>query len=201
MGRRQINRRRLRAREARPNKKFDHDEYDKSLMIILEHTATEYKRTAIDIPASQKSNLKTYLWLSSLLIAAELSIFKALLEKKVEIPFFQKSAGPWFYIFAIVSLGMSAVCFFLGVDSMRGRKPKYLPFGDPMSWADKAYADAEGENALVKTQTSVIGALSYAISESCAIVNILGIKLRIMSVTLLVSLVFFALAIVSYAWF
>ncbi len=165
----------------------NNDHIEKALKTVLDNVSAQYKLSVLEIPAYQMSTLKTYLWLSSVFIAAEISIFKALLDGTA--PGFIKvhwSVGC--YATAFVALLFSAATFFVGIDSLRGRKPAKFPFGAPKEWLEYVLHDKQSPMTLnIDVLKSAIELFDAAIASQSTTIQQLATKLQRMSRSLIVS--------------
>jgi len=181
------------------NKQFDHAVYEKNLVILADHAQKEYKLVTQEVPAYQRSVLKTYLWLSSLLVAAEVATFKALIGKTINVTWLQKDPSIFFYHISVASIFLGFAVFCFGIDTMRGRKPRVMPYGSFMDLADKAYKEASGEKSRATTLTTVIKSLNDSIITQKDEIHKVGIKLRFMSFGINFSIVLGVLAFIVFA--
>lgn len=186
-------------RSVSKNKQFDHAVYEKNLVILADHAQKEYKLVAQELPAYQRSVLKTYLWLSSLLVAAEVTTFKSLIGKAMNVTWLQKDPSIFFYHISAASilLGLAVFCF--GIDTMRGRKNRVMPYISFMTLADTAHKEASGVNESATTLTTVIQSLNDSIINQKNEIHKVGIKLRTMSFGINFSIVLGVLAFIVFA--
>ena len=102
--------------------------FNNDLNLLLDVARAEYKILLVDDRAHQAGLLKTYLWLSTVLIAAIVALGDAAIGSG-QILFFTGKCSWGFFLCWGASLVLALVVFGLGVDSLRGRK-NVLVFGD-----------------------------------------------------------------------
>lgn len=154
---------------------------------LAKNAFDEYKIISVDIPSRQAGYLKTYLWLASVLIAAELSFYSNILSQNFpRIDFLYRFPNLAFYIAAATSLGCAVIVFAFGVDTLRGRKQHSIALGDLMQVVELAKGSAiSNDNSYY---VPVIRAYNDAISHQATACHQIGVKLRRMSRLILLSL-------------
>jgi len=173
---------------------FNDAKYKAHLDMLIDKAYEEYKHVSRDIPKLQSRFLRTYLWLGSILVAFELNVFIKIIHRKETIWFLNGPIGGYFYFFASLSILSSFITFLIGLDSLRGKGHKILPFGDFMNLAQLAYESAFSENSR-SLEATILNALNDEISRQSALCSQLGQQLRNMSYLLLTSV---AMAITAF---
>lgn len=169
---------------------FHPDEYRASLDLILKAAQEDYKQVTFDRPNRQSTILKTYMWLSSLLFAAEWSVFSPIHSGQSSTLFFG-SVCPniLFTTLMLVTLGCSLAAFVLGVDTARGRISHRYPYED--SYTDQfreAYGTSSYEgNPTEALRLNMIAQLERGILHHRRELERVGRRLRAISILMLVS--------------
>lgn len=173
-------------------------EYDKMLDLILKAAQDEFKQVAYDLPNFQKVALRNYLWLSTVILAAECALFAHVVNPEQGFWMF-----PWdvtltgfFYWWASLALLCGVVVFVGGLDTMRGRGYSLCPVGRPYSeFMQMAYEEATGKRDQAEFRVNMINDLEVAINDYRTKASSVGLKLRKMSYALLLSLLFTVFAL------
>lgn len=175
---------------------FDHTKYREGLLFLAKMAYDEYRQVCLDIPKYQATLLRTYLWLSSLVVTLEAGFY--IKAGSGEISWAGKTCtiGDWFYFFAGISLVASLAAFALGVDTLRGRGIPTLPLGDFNVLANKAFEMASDASSS-KLYPTIIRALNVEISREAASISRKGKKLRAMSRLILISVFFSILSAIA----
>lgn len=178
---------------------FDFDRYYQLLGEILHAAQDEYRQFSLEWRNRQHSILKTYLWLAVTLAAAQFTLFSKVWGHD-EQPFpWILVPGPVFYIFAFLALGTSAVAFCLGVDTLRGKDIRLAydrAYEEMMNMArEESFISSNQAGMLEKT---MILCLENGLSHYRAQGTRTGKRLRILSRLLLLSLFFFAIALLPW---
>ena len=185
---------------------FLSEHYDKLLDHMLKMAQDEYKQITFDLPSYQKTVLRNYLWISTVVIAAEGTLFSAVVRGGW---FFD--ILPWppclyflFYLFYLVALACSVFVFVFGVNAMRGegKGEMYCLSSRPyMEFANMAYEEACGKRTRFECKVNMINDLQNAIYAHRETADKTGMKLRKMSYGLLFSLLFTVFALLSsFSW-
>lgn len=171
---------------------YHHDTHKDLLKMILSAAQDEYKIMALEWRNRQTLIIRTYLWISVVAIAAQISLFLPVWAEN------HKKMLPWelcptvaFFIFVLLALLCSFYVFVLGVDTLRGRDGIRLPYEHTYSrMCDHSYKEAtEVENSL-SLYLLLIKNLETAINHQKEQNVIAGLKLRRMSCFLLIALFF-----------
>lgn len=177
---------------------FSSAEYDKMLDLILKAAQDEYKQVAYDLPNFQKVGLRNYLWLSTVILAAECVLFARVVNPEQGFWLFpwEVTAGGFFYWWATLALLCGVVVFVGGLDTMRGRGFSLCPVGRPYGeFMQMAYEEALGKRDQAEFRVNMINDLELAINDYRTKANSVGLKLRKMSYALLLSLLFTVFAL------
>lgn len=186
---------------------FLSEHYDKLLDHMLKMAQDEYKQITFDLPSYQKTALRNYLWISTVVMAAEVTLFSSVLGGSWLFGIFPWRAYPscCFYLCCIAALGLSSTVFAFGVDVMRGegKGEIYCLSRRPyMEFANMAYEEACGKRTKFECKVNMINDLQDTIYAHRELANSMGLKLRKMSRGLLFSLLFTALALLSsFPWY
>lgn len=163
-------------------------EYRERLALIVQSAYEEYRVVTIDSPNRQHGMAKTYLWLSSLIIAFDLKVYVDFLQRVYQIQLLQHDPTPLFLAVAAVSVVTAVLAFGLAMFTTLGRGSVKMPLGDDiMKFAEKAKEDAE--KGSFRTYNSLIRSLDEAIAERIGYTKNCAILLRISAVSCLISLV------------
>ena len=179
----------------KPGAKPEHEQYLKYLEQLCKYAYDEYKHLSADLGRIQLDYIKNYLWVSSVLAAAEISFFLDLMSgvRYQSIVFFHKQLSPSFYFFSVFAVFLSICCFAIGIDTLRGRSSQIMPFGDFTKLAELAYDDMKSKyngsfySTLVRSLDDVVHGL---IAQR----NSVGLRLRFMCYMILSSLLFAVIA-------
>lgn len=160
------------------------ERYVKDLETVLDLAKNEFRTESLDVPNHQTGLLKTYLWLSTVLLAGEIGITNTLLEGKTVIPWIVAgAASPAFYVYAFIAISFAFAVFCLGIDGLRARVdvPAVKSF---TQLAD--FADTDGNNKCI-LQKQLIKFFNQSLTDQIAENNRIGLLLRKMSRLLLAS--------------
>lgn len=165
-------------------------EYRASLELILKAAQEDYKQVTFDRPNRQSTILKTYMWLSSLLFAAEWSFFSSVREGKApKLLLGSVCQNDLFFALVVMALGCAAIAFILGVDAARGRIAHRYPYED--SYTDQireAYnTSSYGENPNESLRINMIIQLERGIRHHRKEIERVGRRLRTISRLMLLS--------------
>jgi len=167
---------------------MENNGYKERLSLVIQSAYVEYKVLAVDIPHRQNGLVKTYLWLSSLILAFDLKVYSDLLQLRYAIYFFNKMPTALFYHIAGIALILSLIAFALATDSMRGRGVTKLPLGGDINlFTQWAHSDVNGGG--YKTYVSLIASINKAMTNEAKLVSKRGKILRITSLCCLFSIV------------
>lgn len=152
--------------------------------MLIKYAYDEYKNVTIDRQRIQFGYLRNYLWLATVLIGAQGTLFFKYFESNgATQPF-------WAFLVILISgtvaIFSSLAAFILGVDTLRGRKNTILPFGDFLQLGDMSHAMASTLNT-TQLRSCVLSRLNEAISVHVERAHGIGIKLRRMSVLIIMS--------------
>lgn len=176
---------------------FSHEKYEKMLDLVLKAAQEEFKQVTYDIPREQKMLIRNYQWISTVVLAAESSLFVHVVFKDRGFwPFpWELYPSSMFYLWVVLAVVMALSVFILGVDTLRGRGVTLCPTLRTYSELSQiAYEEAD-DNMQEKTlpgtlRTTMINDLEIAINNHRKIASSVGKKLRVMSWGLLLSLCF-----------
>lgn len=170
--------------------------FDADLSLLLDIARTEYKTLMVDDRAYQSGLLKTYLWLSTVMIAAIIALGDAAMGKG-QVLFITGHCGWFFAICWGSSLFFSLAVFGLGVDTLRGRK-NFLTFGNFKQLFENAEeaARAEDEHSF---RIDLLRFLEKTAAIQTAETSRTGLRLRKMSYMLLGSTLGGVLAVAAFA--
>lgn len=177
---------------------FDHAKYAADLDLIIKYGYEEYKRVAMEFQKVQLEFLKTYMWSISILAAAVFKLY-ADIKGHTGLVSYSGEPGPFVHGCFLFSLVLSAACFIVCVDAMRGRSRSALPFGDLMDLASLSH-EAAGAPGSTVTRTSILASLNQNIALEVRNRHSVGIKLRGLSVALTASLLVPALGLAVLLW-
>ena len=178
------------------DKAFDEEAYRKLLENVLKAAQEEYKQV-YSLPGEQRVILRNYQWLATVIVAAQGAMFGHIVTGQGFWPF------PWhtvptfmFYVWAVLAVVCSLAVFVLGLDTLRGRKETAFPYKrtymDLLTIAHDEVRTARGVGSLYAT---MVQDLQAAIDHQKEKARPTGPKLRKMSWTLLLSLLFTFLAL------
>lgn len=166
--------------------KFKKTDYRVSLDIILKAAQDEYKQITYDRHNAQHAILRNYLWLATLLISVEGAIFLNIIRGE-NLPWVMEP-GVFFIFFSTTSMLFSVAAFLLGIDTMRGRgltfRTQQIHYKDLIQMA---YDNAEVQTNDEKVRITMITHLENAISHHIEVCTKIGLKLRALSIFLLIS--------------
>lgn len=175
--------------------------YRNALDSIQKAAMDEFNGITYTLKNFQYSTIKTYLWISTVVFAAELAFYAdiasssgsnltAFIHLNVDI---QTNI---FKAFSVVSLLLSLGVFVLGVDTMRGRGATYRPCSSWEKLADMAFQDCD-ENYKSSHHIELIHGINVAIAHHLEASSKIGVKLRIMSWGILASVTFAILTLLT----
>lgn len=171
--------------------------FDADLNLLLDIARTEYKTLMVDDRSYQDGLLKTYLWLSTVMLAAIIAIGgSAIGEKKILF----LSPGNCDRLFLVLwggSLILSLAVFVLGIDTLRWRN-HVKTFGNFREIFDIAKRAAE-EGKKQDFKISLLRFLEETTTSQTAETSRRGLRLRKMSYMLLGSTLSGFLAVVAFA--
>lgn len=171
--------------------------YDKDIDLLIDIARTEYKILMVDDRAFQGNMLKTYLWLSTVLIASFIALAHMLFDKNVAFPFLHQGHPWWaFYSTGGLALFFSFIVFCMGINGLRGRNSKN--FGD----FKKLFLDmaaASSANDPLAFRTMLLRFLDNTVILQTEETNRTGLRLRKMSYLLLTSIFLGACSIILFA--
>ena len=178
------------------------ERYKKTLELLINSARDEYKQYTIDWRNRHSGLIKTYLWIAVTLIASELHIFSSIWNKKPS-SFLLWHIEPTFlfYFFAILALITSFFVFILGIDTLRGRGGITSQFTKKYSDFAIQHYEEVFENMPITLYSDMLVMIDIAIYEQRMQIKQTAYKLRIMSYTLLVSIIFSILATFPYNLF
>lgn len=180
------------------DEEFSFEEYEKLLEILLKAAQDEYRQIAYDLPGQQRTVLRNYQWLSTVILAAQCAMFASVVHHGQGFWLFPWSVypSPFFYICASAATLCCVSVFILGLDTLRGRG--FFPFPYQPTYKDLIIL-AHKEAHRVEPTGSLLGTmiknLDDAISLHREAAKPTGPKLRAMSWGLLLSLLFTAFAL------
>ena len=158
--------------------------YSTALDSVLRAALDDYNQITYTTKRFQHSTIKTYLWISTGVVAAELAFYADITSTKQLIAFIDLTVdmqGKVFKFFSCLSLILSLVVFLLGVDTMRGRGKDVGPTAFPWTKiGDIAFDDCD-EFYTDSCRITLIRDIQEAITHQIAEANSIGIKLRYMS--------------------
>ncbi|MDY0258478.1 MAG: hypothetical protein RBR41_02280 [Desulfovibrio sp.] len=158
--------------------------YSTTLDAVLRSALDDYNQTTYTIKRFQHSTIKSYLWIATVVFAAELAFFADIASTKQLIAFIDLTVdvqSKVFKFFSCLSLILSLVVFLLGVDTMRGRGKGVGPTVFPWTKiGDLAFDDCD-EFYTDSCRITLIRDIQEAITQHVAESNSIGVKLRCMS--------------------
>lgn len=167
----------------------------KTLEILLSYSYQEYKHLATDRQNIQLAYLKTYISLSSIIIGAIVSsivFFNFISDSVLICP---KSWPEFFsFIFISISFILAIVIFIAGVDLLRGRENRPIPFGNinsTLTWIKEQNTALISETALeIEFLETSLKIIAESLEKLIKITERIGIKLRIISLGLIGAMLF-----------
>lgn len=96
--------------------------YDRDLDVLLDIAKTEYQILSTHDEALQSGLVKTYLWISTVILATLLAVGHTMMQEKAFLFLFSGHCGPMFYALWGASLIFAGIVFVYGIDALRGRK-------------------------------------------------------------------------------
>lgn len=169
--------------------------FDADLSLLLDIARTEYKILFVDDRTYQGGLLKTYLWLSTVMIAAIIALGDAAMGKG-QILFIAGRCGWIFFICWGSSLALSLAVFGLGVDALRGRNG-FLTFGNFKQLFEIAEEAARAEDRH-SFRIDLLRFLEKTTAIQTAETSRTGLRLRKMSYMLLGSTLGGVLAVTAF---
>ncbi|MEG6504174.1 hypothetical protein [Nitratidesulfovibrio sp. 1201_IL3209] len=164
--------------------------YCASLESIVRSAMDDYNHTTYTLKSFQHSTIKTYLWISTVVFAAELAFYADVSGSNTLISFIGMEINIQSKIFkalSSLSLMLSMAVFILGVDTMRGRNSTSSPTSHGwLALSNMAYADCD-EDYRDNYRIALIQDISNAITSHLKESNSRGKKLRCMSWGILAS--------------
>lgn len=157
--------------------------YRECLNIIVKAAQEEYKQAMYDRPNRQSFILKTYIWLSTVIFAGEVSLFSAIVSpSKYAYFYIPKIQEEYlFYVCVVLSLVSSFIAFVLGIFAFLGRVKIKPPYRDHyIDVAKKAHNDVFC-GAHYTFQTVWLENLSSAINAQLDSCQEVGKRLRAIS--------------------
>lgn len=186
----------------KPDNLFKRDDYGKALENILRAAQEDYKQITYERRARQQFILRTYLWLSTLILGVQIPIFSHVKISSVgfKVVPWDIQITPFFYFWAAVAIFASLASFVLGVDTMRGRGETLVPYQPYKKLLDLAYKSASNtpENSSSDKEAwciEMIKSLTAAINNERLQASKVGKKLRGISYAILISVLFTMLAL------
>lgn len=177
---------------------FDFDRYANLLNTILEAVQEEHKQFSLDWRNRQFSILKTYLWLSITLIASQFAIFSKIWGGNSPLPW-NIIIGFHFYFFAFFTLGTSTTAFCLGIYFLKGKD-----FPLPYDRSYKQMIEMAREESFISSsnfgilEKTMITTLEESLIEHRHQGTTTGKRLRLLSIILITSTLFFAMALLPW---
>jgi len=165
------------------SKHHDLPRFRTKLELLLKNASEDHRYLSKDLPAYQANYLRTYLWLATVLIAFNASIYGKLLEGTSSIPFLQGHPTACFNFGAAVSLVLLLIVFWMGVDAMRGRRNVEFPFGNYVERYNEIWTETEDDNE--PTLGRVLATFQQEITHQSEVCSRVATKLRYMSRLLL----------------
>lgn len=164
---------------------FPKDVNEKDLDLLLDVARTEYKICLIDDSTFQANHTKTYLWISTVMLAAFVAIAQSVYTYGIGIMFFRSQPLVWSgWVF--MALGFfSALCvFIIGVDSLRGTGSAGMK--DFKSLFNQMPSPLDEEKKILFRLT-LLRFFDTAVNRQKEEINRIGLRLRKMSWLLLLS--------------
>lgn len=157
------------------------EKYREDIKYLASLAYDEYKMMMVDTKRYQANLLKTYLWLSSLILGLQLTTYAKLLfvlNNTYNINFIDVVA-------AAISIIPSLVAFIIGVDTLRGRTSPGRPLGDLGQLLKIAKMDKDSDNNL--THLATIQALNDYLLKEKKTIHFKGIRMRAMSYCIIIA--------------
>lgn len=170
--------------------------YQQQVDLLIHHASEDYRYLTRDLQSFQTGHLRAYLWLSTVLIAFNVSLYLRLLDTNNPIPILTGTPSVCFYVSAAVALLILLVVFLLGIDTMRGRSKVVPPFGNYDDRRKAFWKEKEGDNEATLSQ--VLVTFQKAIDTQKAECNRRAEKLQRMSYLLLTSAGFTILSVLFF---
>lgn len=171
--------------------------YDKDIDLLVDIARTEYKILMVDDRSFQGSMLKTYLWLSTVVIASFIAIDHTLYNKDIAFPFLDQGHPWWaFYLAECLAILLSFIVFCMGINGLRGRNSKI--FGKFKSlFIDMSEASMANDPILFRTK--LLKFLDDTVILQTEETNRTGLRLRKMSYLLLSSIFLEVCSVILFA--
>lgn len=133
----------IKKRSAHQTDELNVSRYRSNLELLIQQASADYNFLITDLRDFQSSYIRTYLWISTILIAFNTSLYLKILDKTHPIPLLNGAPSVAFYLLALLSLLIPLVVFVIGVDAMRGRKDTLIPIGDYNEKMDQLWAERD----------------------------------------------------------
>lgn len=172
--------------------------YDRDLDVLLDIAKTEYQILSTHDEALQSGLVKTYLWISTVILAALLAVGHTMMQERAFLFLFSGHCGPMFYALWGASLIFAGIVFVYGIDALRGRKAlsSIGNFKNMYEIGEQAFQKGNEQGF----RSAALRFLDRAVTERNHIINRKGRHLRIMSWLLLSSSLSAVLSVVAFAW-
>ena len=163
------------------------EKLNEQLEFFVKAACDEYKLFSSDYYRLQLARIRTYLWLSSILIAAQFTFFSNLLEGKYW-PFTRvvRENFQYNYVFICITMILSVVSFAIAIDTFRGRRLHRSPIGN-LDAISKHLLERKSESDRESIYYTALQGYKEAISSRVAEINFIGRRLRLISFILLCS--------------
>lgn len=175
---------------------FHFNAYREDLKLLTDKAHSEYVHWGTTIHNQQLLFIRTYIWISSILFAAEFSFFIKMVTSKLPITINQSTYSPHFnWVFGVLyvlALLCSGFCFLVGTDALRGREDFKVPYSDFSTHADHARNDAL--NNTVTFYDTLLRNLNKSVEQHQDQRHYTANKLRRMAWLLISSFILFVLA-------
>lgn len=159
----------------------------KNLELVIKAAQDEYKQVVYDRRFLQHSILRNYTWLSSIMFGAQCMLLQQVVQGQ---PIFI-----WLLISAMI---LTCICFGLCIDTMRGRNICNFPYMDitfrelmdmeEYQWNGEVPPYGDKPHDADDMHRTMIIRLQESIDSNRKIANVTGIKLRCLSLILIIAL-------------
>ncbi|WP_298998142.1 hypothetical protein [uncultured Desulfovibrio sp.] len=163
---------------------------ENNIKMILETARIEYKSVSYDAWATQSSNVRNSIWVSFLIVSAEIALMFNIFSIDDFIDIYKCVIVDLF-----ISLIVSFISFILAIDSMRIRVDSARPiFGTYPEFAEKAKNDIKSFETISRTMHGFENCIKIELER----VNFLGKRMKILSLMNVISSCIGGLAFLNY---
>ncbi|TIH13415.1 hypothetical protein D0S45_15270 [Marinifilum sp. JC120] len=181
-------------------RKFNKEKYSEGLSMLIDKAYSEYEIWALKIKQTQLRYIRTYLWISSVMVGMEFVFYRDLILKKSQnIILSNVDVVREFWVaFAILSLFFSTSAFVLGLHTLKGKTPTHRAFVDFKDLLHDLYHES------YTNQFKVQGKMLYRLEnvlkvhqEGCAET---GQHLRVLCMLLICSIICFTVTLLCLTY-